>query len=212
MSLLVSRRHRLVVLAASAGIVLLAGACLSLRPKPISRNRIYRIGYNQNSPFQVRTADGRPAGFAIDTLNAAARRAGIQLEWIYDPSSSATLLRDKKVELWPFLIDVPERRSFAYISDPWLVSHNYLIVRGACAELPPADFAGTIQYSGPSIYASLIRNRWPKARTSHFANPLETGPRFCAGHFSLLSRPMSSCRTLPRCAPQWSTVPTTCRG
>lgn len=57
-----------------------------------------RIGYGNFPPYNFQNADHRPAGFQIDVLNRAARRSGINLEWIHSPEAGiAGLPSDEEV-------------------------------------------------------------------------------------------------------------------
>ena len=177
-----SRVHAAVA-TASAGLVIV---CVSLWPVSVDTDRIYKIGYNENPPFQMRRTDGDPTGFAVDVVATAAPRAGIRLRWIFDGTPTVEALWNKTVDLWPLLADMPERRSFASVSDPWIVSDNYVIARGANGGLPGPSFDGTIHYSGPALYVALLRKRWPKGHLQASPDPTGLSAPFCAGRLPLL--------------------------
>ena len=149
-------------------------------------NRVYRIGYNDNPPFQIRTAGGQPTGFAVEAVAEAARRSGVKLQWVFDPTLDLTALRNKSVDLWPLLSDLPERHAFAHISDPWMVSDNYLMVRGSNGRLPDARFQGAIHYSGPDLYVTLMRKRWPAVHPAAISPGTDLSAPFCNGTFDYL--------------------------
>ena len=65
--------------------------------------RVYRMGWTDSPPFEVRGADGQPTGLAVDLLRTAARRRGISLQWVYWRRNSEFALRDKIVDLWPLM-------------------------------------------------------------------------------------------------------------
>src|SRR5882757_8558067 len=44
--------------------------------------RIYRIGADHAPPYYFLRPDGRIEGFAVDTLNEAARRRNVHLKWV----------------------------------------------------------------------------------------------------------------------------------
>ena len=87
---------------------------------PATPKRIIRIGFYVSHPFHFPDSDGRPSGPVVDIVNEAARRSGIQLQWIFSPAGPEVTLRAGKADLWPLLGDIPERRQFLYISDPYL--------------------------------------------------------------------------------------------
>ncbi len=152
----------------------------------VDLNRVYRIGYNDNPPYQIRTAGGQPTGFAVEAVAEAARRTGVKLQWVFDPTFDLTALRNKSVDLWPVIADLPERRSFAYVSDSWMVSDNYLMVRGSQGRLPGPDFRGTIHYSGPDLYVGLMRKRWPGVHTVAISPGADLSAPYCNGAFDYL--------------------------
>src|SRR5690242_9200814 len=72
-----------------------------------------RIGFEVNPPVQIRSAEGY-TGLAVDTVNEAARRAGVRLEWVETGVSSQESLRRKLVDLWPLMVNLPERRKYVH--------------------------------------------------------------------------------------------------
>src|SRR5262249_51662762 len=72
-------------------------------------NRTLRIGFEQNPPVQIRTPEGYK-GLAVDIVREAAERAGIRLEWVETGTSSDEAFRRGLVDLWPLMVDLPDRR------------------------------------------------------------------------------------------------------
>ncbi|MCX7605287.1 MAG: PAS domain S-box protein, partial [Bryobacteraceae bacterium] len=95
----------------------------------VLRERIYRIGWEEDPPNMFTGDDGRPAGFGVDLVNEAARRRGIRLEWVFCPESSERALRSGKVDLWPTMTVLQERRPFVYFSAPYLNNYMKFVVR-----------------------------------------------------------------------------------
>src|SRR6185503_3658656 len=93
-------------------------------------DRVYRIGWQQVPPFQERSADGSPAGLAIEVVQDAARRRNVRLEWVFYPGSSEAALRSGEVDLWPLMVITPERQKIIHLSRPYLQHDNILLVRG----------------------------------------------------------------------------------
>src|SRR5271165_2830775 len=179
-------RNALAVGALVAAMLLPAIAYWRIGQRRISYDRVYRIGFNQNPPFQMLTKDGSAEGFAVETVAAAARRSGIKLQWVFDASLSDNSLRDGLVDLWPLLADLPERHKYAYISDPYIISDNYLISGGPVRGLPPAGFEGIIHYSGPALYKILMRKRWAGVHFGFVPDAAQLVPSFCTGEYPLL--------------------------
>jgi len=167
---------------AVAGLAVVAGVAWTLWPARVDTTRVYRIGYNHNPPFQIHRPQGPPTGFAVDTVERAANRARVRLEWVHDASPGVEMLRRGEVDLWPVMADLPERRAWAYVSDTWMLSDNYLITRGT-APLPPATLRGVIPYSGPGMMQTLLRRLWPQAQTRAYASVDALVPPFCAGEW-----------------------------
>src|SRR5215471_13405074 len=69
-------------------------------------NRVYRIGWDPDPPFQAAGPDGRATGLAIELVREAARRRGIRLEWVRR-SDADVALREGKLDLWPLLSQIP---------------------------------------------------------------------------------------------------------
>jgi signal transduction histidine kinase/CheY-like chemotaxis protein len=152
-----------------------------LRTPRVDTDRVYRIGYNHNPPFQIYRADGPPTGLAVDTVKRAAIRAHITLRWVHDPSSRADALRRGEVDLWPLFSDLPHRRAWAYVSDTWMLSDNYLIARQGA--MPAPDFRGEIPYVGPAMMEDLIHRMWPQARPRTFPSVEDLVAPFCKGEW-----------------------------
>jgi hypothetical protein len=54
---------------------------------------VYRIGWEESPPFQMKGETGAPTGFAVQLVEEAARRRGIRLQWVWSPKSSEASLR-----------------------------------------------------------------------------------------------------------------------
>src|SRR5438309_1148929 len=76
---------------------------LSKRLAPIP-NRVFRIGFEPNPPFQIRTSAGFE-GLAVEVINQAANRAGVRLEWVQTGTSSEEAFQKGLVDLWPLMTD-----------------------------------------------------------------------------------------------------------
>src|ERR1700751_5532182 len=85
-----------------------------LRPSQFD-DRVYRIGWMESPPFQVHGPDGKASGLSVDLVRRAARRRGIQLEWIYWNNTSESALVRKQVDLWPLITITPQRLKLFHI-------------------------------------------------------------------------------------------------
>ena len=131
----VSRRWKraslILAVAASAAVVVLWYFSTRLPPVP---QRTLRIGFESNPPVQIRTENGF-SGLAVDTVNEAAKRAGIKLEWVETGTSSDESFRKGLVDLWPLMVDFPDRRKRVHFARPWMHSSDVLLVRDGSPNL-----------------------------------------------------------------------------
>jgi PAS domain S-box-containing protein len=92
-------------------------------------DRVYRIGWDPDPPFQAVGPDGNATGLAIELVREAARRRGIRLEWVRQGGGADAALRDRKVDLWPLLTLVPLRTHYLHITEPYLETEHCFLVR-----------------------------------------------------------------------------------
>ena len=153
------------------GLLLVAIACgivyswSVLRHPPIPQ-RPLRIGYESNPPFQMKIKDGF-GGFAVETVNEAAKRTGIRLEWIETGTSSDEAFEKGLVDLWPLMGDLPERRKRLHLTRPWLLGNHILLTLGD-AKPPRADFAGPIGVFNLPLHVRLTHQQYPNAKVTRY--------------------------------------------
>ena len=63
-----------------------------------THDRVYRVGYQHAPPAQLVDAGGRPQGAVVEAIGLAARRAGIQLEWVLVPEGPDAAFAANKVD------------------------------------------------------------------------------------------------------------------
>ena len=91
-------------------------------------DREYVIATDNSPPFQVIREDGSVGGAAVETIERAASRLGIRLRWKHVlKGPDAAFATDPEVDLWPFVMDLPERRKSFYIAEPY-VTASYVLV------------------------------------------------------------------------------------
>jgi PAS domain S-box-containing protein len=130
------------------------------RVQPVP-DRPLRIGFENNPPVQVRDENGF-SGLAVETVNDAARRAGIQLQWVETGTSSDEAFRRGLVDLWPLMVDLPERRKFIHFARPWMHAGNVLVVREGTPN-PDRGFKGRISVFRMPLHIRLLQSRFPGA-------------------------------------------------
>jgi signal transduction histidine kinase/DNA-binding response OmpR family regulator len=101
-----------------------------------------KIGFQNSPPYQFSDAAGLPAGPAVELMRAAAAREDIRLEWVWAPDGPEKALVSGQVDLWPLLVDLPERRKFLYITAPYLRMRYAFVFPRALDIRQPADLAG----------------------------------------------------------------------
>ena len=147
-----------------------------LHPLP---QRPLRIGFGPNPPFQVRTTQGF-SGLAVDILNEAARRANVRLEWVETNTSSDEAFDKHLVDLWPLMIDLPERRKRIHLTRPYMMGHHILVTLAGSAELRK-DFTGRIASVRLPIHLKLAAQEFPRAQVIAGENPSAVMAQVCSG-------------------------------
>src|SRR5215510_576961 len=130
-----------------------------LPPMP---QRPLRIGFEPNPPVQIRTDCGF-TGLAVETVNEAAKRAGVRLKWVETGTSSDEAFQKGLVDLWPLMADLPERRKRVHLSEPWLHSSHILLLRAGSPSLEQ-DSTGPIALFKLPLHARLVRAKFPVAQ------------------------------------------------
>ena len=127
-------------------------------------SRPFRIGFQQAPPYQYVPANGPPKGPAIEIITEAARRRHIPLEWVAAPEGPEPNLTSGKVDLWPLIGDLPERRKFLYISAPWVTISFWMVSLESSGISTPKDTVGrTLWRVDQSVFLRLARANFPGA-------------------------------------------------
>jgi signal transduction histidine kinase/FixJ family two-component response regulator len=174
------RRYNLALV--GLGLCAACAAWICLRHDAPFPERVYRIGFQSSPPRQIVLKTGEPSGSAIDVVREAARRAGIILQWTLVPGGPDAVLTSGKVDLWPVVGALKERRKFFYVSEPfqetsyWMVS---LKARGRRFE----DMAGrTLGYQA-GLTARIARRYFPRSRMVAVPNRLAVMRSLCKEEF-----------------------------
>src|ERR1017187_2212190 len=121
---------------------LLLLCCVSRAAAQEGKRTSLKIGFQNSLPYQFPDAAGLPAGPAVELMRAAAAREGIRLEWVLAPDGPEKALVSGQADLWPILVDLPERRKFLYITAPYLRMRFAFVFPRALDIRQPADLAG----------------------------------------------------------------------
>jgi len=154
------RRAALVVVASGLASILTFWY-FAIRTPPIPQ-RTLRIGFEDVPPVQIRTDNG-PSGLAVETVNEAAKRAGLSLQWVETGTSSDEAFQRGLVDLWPIMADLPERRKRVHISRPWLHTSHSLLMR-ADSEPLGRSFTGRIAIFKIPLHVRLVGQEFPTAQ------------------------------------------------
>jgi signal transduction histidine kinase/CheY-like chemotaxis protein len=169
-----------------AGVVVVA-LCMAVGllviRRPASRDtRTYRVGFENGPPFHFADAQGRPAGLAVDVVNEAARRAGVRITWVPVADSAEAGLRSGRVDLWPIITVLRERRRDIHFTDPYSDNEGCLIVPARSSIQGVADAARTrMAYDGLPVTKALLQRIMPSAVLDPVTGPRAQLERVCHG-------------------------------
>ncbi len=172
-ALAVRIKHRLGVppkprwLAISAVAALACGVGIFLEhPFGAPPARVYRIGFQNSPPRQFVDANGQPYGSLIDILNEAARRAGVQLQWVRVPDGPDRGLGDGIVDLWPIVNQLPDRHF--YFTQPYAQLTYWLVSRAQTGPLGPAAVEGRMVGITAGLAGKVVHDNLPGAQVQVF--------------------------------------------
>src|SRR5581483_2932177 len=132
---------------------------------PGRASKPFLVGYQQAPPYQYVAADGSAAGPAIEIFNEAARRKHIPIKWVPGPEGPEVNLVNGKVDIWPLIGDLPERRKFLYISDPWVTISFWMVTLESSGIAGPKDAAGhAVWHVDVPIFTRLGHANFPGAQ------------------------------------------------
>jgi signal transduction histidine kinase len=160
-----ARRWRLPILAGLLMIAIGLTWWFAVRLRdPAHASRPFRIGYQNALPYQYVATDGSPAGPAVEIVTEAARRRHIPIEWVPALDGPEVNLRNGRVDLWPLIGDLPERRKFLYISEPWVTLSFWMVSLESSGISSPKDAAGrSIWHVNQTVFFRLAKNNFPNA-------------------------------------------------
>ena len=92
----------------------------------------------------------------METVSEAAKRAGIKLEWVETGLSSSDSFRKGLVDLWPLMVDLPDRRKFVHFARPWMHTSDVLLLRIG-SPTPGRRFRGHIAVFKMPLHVALVR-------------------------------------------------------
>jgi signal transduction histidine kinase len=143
--------------------------------------REYVIGFENNPPHMFLMPDGEAGGITVETVREAARRAGIRVKWRYSPESAYAAISSGKVDVWPLMTDLPERRERVHFSLPWMLSNFYLVARLETAVAPHPGLRARIGFDGLPVNGQVLRKRYPQASVEAVGSSSNVVSAVCQG-------------------------------
>ncbi len=159
----------------SLAILLLATGCSRAKPR-------VRIGTNHSPPFNYFDQNGKPTGFAVEAMNRAAERAGLELEWVTSKVGPEATMEAGRADLWPVVTYFEERKKQLYLTEPWWRLATAMYFRQGAGVESLADLAGKrLVLTSPS--KRLIPSaKFPKGVQIDVADTVRGGvERLCRG-------------------------------
>jgi hypothetical protein len=198
-------KRRAIAVFVAAGVAgTLALWYFTIRLPPIPQ-RPLRIGFEKDPPVQIRTDSGF-AGLGVETVNGAAKRAGVRLQWVETGTSSDEAFQNGLVDLWPVMADLPDRRKHLHITRAWLHGSHALLLRAGSVS-PDRRFTGRIALFKMPLHVRLLREQFPEARLVESQDAQEVVKEVCRGTVSagfLEGRTaLTALRDKPPSAPRW---------
>ncbi len=122
-----------------------------------------KVGFGHVPPITYRDQAGNAAGFAVEVLNEAARRARITLRWV--PSGTSREVEDGlasgRLDLIPAAMITPERSARFYVSEPWWFTELTVLMRADGGMPSPATLAGKRLGLASPLYRLAAQRTFP---------------------------------------------------
>jgi len=166
------------ILALGASAAVIAFSYFSTRLPPVPQ-RTLRIGFESDPPVQIRTQNGL-AGLAVETVSEAAKRAGINLQWVETGTSSDEAFRKGLVDLWPLMVDFPDRRKRLHFARPWMHSSDVVLIRDGSPN-PDRRFKGHIAVFKMPLHVRVARELFPQAQIVEVSETEDVVKQVCKG-------------------------------
>jgi PAS domain S-box-containing protein len=144
--------------------------------------RPLRIGFEPNPPVQIRTENGF-SGLSVETIDEAAKRAGVRLQWVETGASSDESFRKGLVDLWPLMVDLPERRKRLHMTQSWLRTKHVLLLRAGSVP-PDRKFTGGIAVFKMPLHVRMVGQRYPEAQVVRLDETKDILTSVCRGAVS----------------------------
>jgi len=177
------RRRRLWLAAALIGAATLTYA--TWRTYEAGRSdvgKVYRIAYDSTPPHYDHVPGKGAAGFAVDVMNEAARRAGVRLEWVYLGNGARAALLAGQVDLSPLGYYRPGSYPSLHQTRPWTEDYHVLVWDKARFSSDASDWAGRkVAHVGRVASAEMAASRFKGSTLLPAKSRLEALRTVCTG-------------------------------
>ena len=159
----------------------LAGVYWLILNAPITRTMT--IGFQNSPPYHYPDAQGNPTGAAVDVIKMAAARSHIHLNWVWAPGNLEQTLKSGKVDLWPVVVNLPERRGLLHVTAPWGRLWYSMLLPETSGIATPDDANGRTLAVTANIGsdARIARKYFPGATVLSRPSPREVVAAVCSG-------------------------------
>lgn len=169
-----------------AGVIVGLGSFLAWTARqagdPSRASEPFRVGFQHSPPAQFVSKEGAPSGPAVEIFSEACQRLHIPITWVHAPEGPESSLRSGRVDLWPLLGDLPERRKFLYISEPWTATSFWMVTLDARKLASEKDRAGlSVGYGNINLDVRLANQNFSGARLVAFPVSLDALTEVCLG-------------------------------
>jgi len=175
-------------LCAALTLLALAGAwswAYYLRTNGV-RGKTYRIGVDHNPPNHEWSEEKGASGFAVDVLNEAARRAGVELNWVYCPRGSKAAMQEGFIDLWPVGYYRPGEYPTRYQTRPWsYVQHVWVWDRKKFAAEPDRMARKRLAAVDRFSMRNLVQRTFPNMELVPVPTRRESLSAMCSGRADL---------------------------
>jgi PAS domain S-box-containing protein len=132
-------------------------------------------------PIGYRDAAGKPAGFLVEALNAAAEREGLTLEWrlLGGIQENDDALRRGDLDVVAG-VATPERRRDFYVTEPWWSAYLMILFADASSIRRESDLNGRRVAVPQAAYGEIAR-LYPRSQIVTQASAVTTAQAVCRG-------------------------------
>jgi signal transduction histidine kinase/ActR/RegA family two-component response regulator len=142
-------------------VAVLAGGAAAVKRRNVfnARKTVWRLGVSENPPYILVRPDGSVGGLAAEAMEVAANRLGLRFQWVETSAAPDRALRENQIDMWPTLVDLPNRRvPGIHFTDPW-VKHEYCLLSLESSPILNAQAAKgqLVALPNRSIYKDIAR-------------------------------------------------------